>query len=424
MSATSQWISDIFESRDPDKVSNANTSNEGIVFNRISKVLLARRIVFRAFIEESRVLNDGALHEQIKLDWLLLQILPLVHVEDKDPFTALIHSCLIGATDGHLDSLNFGLAPTSVLGSAFNPTVDKFFHVLDEAQVAGKQYMGAFADADGEVPRSVLSPIVRHLTTLDDPLVRVIVSGTGFSLEQFKNVLGSGVSKGEDPWDLEHTTGDFTDQNLQLAYISRYLPPSFLLSSSGEILKTRMYEWLRGRYRFTARFLEELLSGHWETYRPASPHKLLNAYVYTLAYFTPLDGDKTLMKSEPDVEPIGVQGFYWEKIERSPQKLDLFNQLAHLIFTYITRGPYPMGYYELKPLVEYGLARFIKRDTITVEEPLAIVSIVLYFKFKRFTLDEDTYARLQDDKGRAFKELVLLKITKPLWNGQTLRSIF
>jgi hypothetical protein len=86
------------------------------------------------------------------------------------------------------------------------------------------------------------------LASPSDPLVRIIVSGTGFSLKLFKTVLTSGVGKDSRAWDVVHTTGDFANENTQLAYISRYFPPSFLLSQSGHVLKARMYEWLRGRY--------------------------------------------------------------------------------------------------------------------------------------------------------------------------------
>lgn len=136
----------------------------------------------------------------------------------------------------------------SVLGSAFNPALDSFFYVLDEGQVAAKQHMNAFADADCKVPQSLLRPILGHLTSMSHPGIKTIVAGTGFSLDFLKTLVNSGIAKDSLPWEVVHTTGDFSNQDTQLAYISRYLPPYFLLSQSGNILKARMYEWLRGRY--------------------------------------------------------------------------------------------------------------------------------------------------------------------------------
>jgi hypothetical protein len=248
MSTSPGWIDDIFEDRDPQKFKKDNKNNELISSNRISKVVLARWIVFQTFIQVAKELNDGVLGDNIRRDWLLFQILPFVRVNNMDPFSALIRRCLVGWNSDVGDLLHVHLSPEEILGSAFDPTVDSFFYVVDEAQVAGKRYMGAFSDVDGEVPRPVLRPIIRHLAESSNALAQIIVSGTGFSLNLFKTVLTSGVGKDSSAWDIVHTTGDFVNENTQLAYISRYLPPSFLLSQSGHVLKARMYEWLRGRY--------------------------------------------------------------------------------------------------------------------------------------------------------------------------------
>jgi hypothetical protein len=240
MSTSSGWISNIFEDRNPVKIKGADENNERIAVNRTAKVLLARWVVFDVFIQVSKELNEGVFHDNIRHHWLLFQILPHVHMNH---FLSIIE-CLVGATSEQLDLLISKITPTDILGSAFK---GPFFYVLDEAQVAGERYMGAFADADGKVPRPVLRPIIRYLASPMDPCIKIIVSGTGFSLELFKTVMTSSVGK-DSPWDIVHTTGDFSKQDEQLAYISRYVPPSFLLSQSGNILKARMYDWLRGRY--------------------------------------------------------------------------------------------------------------------------------------------------------------------------------
>jgi hypothetical protein len=67
---------------------------------------------------------------------------------------------------------------------------------------------------------------------------------------------------------------------------------------------------------FTAGYLDELMRRPWEENHPASPHKLLNAYVHQLTNFTPLDGDSFILGQEADVEPIGIDGFRWTTIEQ------------------------------------------------------------------------------------------------------------
>jgi hypothetical protein len=49
---------------------------------------------------------------------------------------------------------------------------------------------------------------------------------------------------------------------------------------------------------------------------PSSPHKLLDAYVHAYTKYTPIDGEGSLLATEPDVKPSKVQGFAWEKIAR------------------------------------------------------------------------------------------------------------
>ena len=251
MSRTPGWSGNIFEDPDTSLVGAANERNQTIAFHRVSKVLLARWVIFNTFIEVVNAFNQGHLKETLTVNdtrhaWLLFQILPLG--TPTDPFSQLIRECLTNVDYGVFESLRDSWDPARVLGPAFNPTTDHFFYVLDEAQVAGNRYLGAFSDANGVVKRPVLRPIIRHLTHPPNRLIKVIVSGTGFSLDVFKTVLASGVSKVESKWHVVHETGDFSDQGVQWAYLSRYLPPKFLLSPSGRHLRTRIHDWLRGRY--------------------------------------------------------------------------------------------------------------------------------------------------------------------------------
>jgi hypothetical protein len=145
--------------RAPEDIADADVENEKITFNRIYKVLLARWMVFRTFIEVAKKQNGGLLPNNIKYDWLIFQLPPLVVVDGKHPFLAFVNSCLAGASLQTLLELLDATGPAAVLGSAFDH--DSFFYILDEAQVAGERYMGAFADVSATVRRPVLRPIVR-----------------------------------------------------------------------------------------------------------------------------------------------------------------------------------------------------------------------------------------------------------------------
>lgn len=70
------------------------------------------------------------------------------------------------------------------------------------------------------------------------------------------------------------------------------------------------------RHRFTTRYLEELLKGAWRQDQPASPHKILNAYICQITTFEPRDvDDEAILENEQDIEHLSVPGFRWDRIE-------------------------------------------------------------------------------------------------------------
>jgi hypothetical protein len=73
-------------------------------------------------------------------------------------------------------------------------------------------------------------------------------------------------------------------------------------------------------------------------------------------------------------------------------------------------------------IVEYGLGRFIAEKTVVVDEPLALVSILRYFENNDLTLSRKIRGSIQEEKGKAFEELLLVAITKLLRNPQPLND--
>ncbi|KIL55863.1 hypothetical protein M378DRAFT_173230 [Amanita muscaria Koide BX008] len=423
MSKSPGWIHNAFKNPLSDAIQEANNVNEAIAFKSVYKVLLTRWILFSAFVDVAKEQHAGNLPPDLKRDWLLFQILPVVLINDIHPFIAFMNQCLVDMSMSDLESRLAKFSPGSVLGPAFDSESDNFFYILDEAQVAGAKYMGAFADPNGEIRRPVLQPIIRAWdTVVPFESIRFIVSGTGFPLDLFKTVLTSRVSKASPSWEVVHQTGDFINRDLQKSYITRYLPPPFLSSPSGTVLVSRMYEWLRGRHRFTATFIEQLLAGAWTSNSPSSPQKLLNAYVRVFTDFNPLDCDSKLLEIEPDVDFPQLNGFAWDKIK---QEKDMLKKLSTRIYTYMIRGEYPMWCNEMQDLVEYGVARFKGQgDEVIVEEPMALVGIARYFDKEGFTIDGDIRARMQAAKGVAFEEAVLLSCTRLFRVGARLSDVF
>jgi len=181
------------------------------------------------------------------------------------------------------------------------------------------------------------------------------------------------------------------------------------------------------------------MSGPWHKDHPASPHKLLDAYVQKLTDFTPLDGNDMTLR-EAAVGPIEADTFLWDKIEKRKSQCSvrqhplilllgpgLLEDLAYSIYSFIMRGDPPMWWSEQESLVEYGVARFVhegEKSRVAVEEPLALISIMRYFERNSRTLEGHVRRCLQDAQGMALEEAVLLALTRLLQNQRSLSSIF
>jgi len=221
----------------------ANVLNESITTRILSKVFLARWIVLKTFIHVVMEYNQGTLPSNIRHDWLLFQLRPTdrrTAIMINDPFTHIFLR-LSGASQQTLSTLTDQYSHEVAGLTKF----ESFFFVVDEAQVAGEAYMGAFSSSDGETERPVLRPLARYFR--DYQQIKLIVSGTGFSLPLFRDVMGSNVSKATIPPLVDYFTGGFFDRNDQLSYVARYLPRIYLDSASGKHLETRIRRWLRGR---------------------------------------------------------------------------------------------------------------------------------------------------------------------------------
>ena len=93
----------------------------------------------------------------------------------------------------------------------------------------------------------------------------------------------------------------------------------------------------------------------------------------------------------------------------------------------MTRGHLLPWWIDQKPLVEYGIARFLKEESaheVAVEEPLAVISIIQYFRSNGCTLEGNIRNRLQHNPGMALEEAVLLALTRLLQNERVLMGIF
>ncbi|KAJ7655407.1 hypothetical protein B0H17DRAFT_866779, partial [Mycena rosella] len=135
------------------------------------------------------------------------------------------------------------------------------FFVLDEAQFAADGLPTAFHPDPGA------SPILVEILNIWDSHHSIgsasfVVAGTEIPFKIF-----------EEPNVAEHLgwtsdTGAFDEKSLQENYPHRFLPPSFSGSTSDEEFMCRAWHWTRGRHRYTAALVENLIVSGFQ-----SPHR-------------------------------------------------------------------------------------------------------------------------------------------------------
>ncbi|KAG8818209.1 hypothetical protein FRC17_010903 [Serendipita sp. 399] len=429
MASHPDWAGDIFKGdffKDDESRFERHGANIAVAHKLILKMLVSRGIVFRTFIKAHKEINGGQLTERAKHDWVIFQTLTQdvsSLFQGRDPFTWCTNSCLVNVGTDTLQTLIAeDFTPHKILDLPIGVN-NKFLYILDEAQVASREHDGCFMNENGTMKRPVLRPFIQTLLQHQPHLQgKILVSGTGFHNELLNEILTSGV--GKDLWDIKTDISDFMDEDNQRDYVAQFLPPCFLASQSGQVLIARMYDWARGRPRFSAHYLQKLLRSPWKGKAPGSPHFLLDAYVFAHSNYCPVDGPVELMKEEIPLKYdhlSGVGTFAWDRVDGVPNLLD---DLAMTIFYQIVRGEHLVLYRPRQHLVEYGLARLIAQDASQVDEPLALISIVRHFETHGYTLAGSIRRTLQYNKAVAFENIVLYGVTQFFQSWETLGSMF
>ena len=213
--------------------------NVKIARHRFLSILYARILIFRVFLS-CVAEQPGGLSPSHKESWLLLQVNPKFFGEP-DVFYDLARkiassvewASMLSAVESEMETVKAQLEPNSHI-----------FCVIDEAQIPAGLYPTNFLSEQGQ-PRPVIREIVR---TWSDILPRLILSGTGLSIDVLETAVGSVVAKeGPAPITISDV-GAFDSAQEQQYYLEQYLPPGFVKTESGKCLMTRAALWLRGRY--------------------------------------------------------------------------------------------------------------------------------------------------------------------------------
>ncbi|KAF8228667.1 hypothetical protein L208DRAFT_1424348 [Tricholoma matsutake] len=352
----------------------ANRDNAARIF---SHIFLARLLIFDIFVEiMTEVIKENEPQDVYKQRWLLLQLQPsIIHPHIWDIFDHLVGK-LSHASDSYINTTTKALLvrvrelfSVDASGDEESTAIQTpLFCVLDEAQYAATQHCGAFRSDHSNVHRPILREIVRTWEGQSfGQGVFMVVAGTGISKDVVDRAMASAIMK-ESKYRWCSDTGAFDDIQSQRRYILKYLPTSLIESPSGRRLLERIGYWLRGRHRFTAGYVAELLDNGFH-----KPHTLLNAYIEYFTHFNPTDARIFVEAEGSGSIPISLR----YKLDFSKFDADMIATIYQITTHYLMRSVLPGSLGKDETIyVEYGFARFVDAETrtVAVDEPLVLLA--------------------------------------------------
>ncbi|KAJ6469557.1 hypothetical protein C8R47DRAFT_1024034 [Mycena vitilis] len=378
-------------------------ANRDIASMCIGQAILARFIVFRAFID-AIIASGRKITEDDKRLWVFLQVDPgLLGCDIFDQVARQLHQegfsgpmCeeRIRIYKDRLAVLiksNFEVAVKKAPPARAPPpppplqphNPKNMFHVvLDEAQYAATLFPEAFRSANNEHCRPVLREIIEMFIRLLLDGLGFTIGGTGIDKRMVEEMMNSVIAKGSNT-ERVSATGSFdkTDTEgllYQKTYIRRYIPISIMKNTdgTGKRLLYRIMNWLDGRFRFTANFLTHLLDSDFK-----NPHQFLNDWVEFQTGFRPTDAPEL-------TSPFSVTRLF-----RTKKLYDQINfaQIAAAqgiaeavttsVYDSLLRSGLSTSFCEEdNALVEFGFARYTTADctTVCISEPLILLATTYY----------------------------------------------
>ncbi|KAJ7641289.1 hypothetical protein FB45DRAFT_785291 [Roridomyces roridus] len=352
--------------------------NSAIAHNRFTEVMYSRLAIFELFCRVAKSMNGNRLEGKHRKWWLILQLKPSLKSgtgDSKDIFREL--SCRIqGSQINDLHELNETLG--SSIRDHLRPNFGHdlpIFCVVDEAQAAATRCYGAFASRSATNSlRSILRDLVLAWVPIMDEKLRILLCGTGLPKTTVEQAVASAVLKANDHKIVFDIGGFDGTTPAQWEYIQSLIPKELKQGPLADKLCEETDYWLRGRYRFTSAYMQELLIADFE-----EPLELLQSYIN--ACTTPPQGSDAansagflITGGELDLPPRiertirDIKPFNLEKL--SDDNPELFEEMTYLISDYLMRSSIymPTTDHEITKdeydAVERGFGRIgVKKDT-------------------------------------------------------------
>ncbi|KAK7044927.1 hypothetical protein R3P38DRAFT_2766480 [Favolaschia claudopus] len=330
--------------------------NHTIAERCISRALLARLLVFRIFLETAK---ESGLTEDHKKRWLMLQLSPFLGT-GSDVFQMLAMELGDFSPAHEIASTLVDIQEMLGLGDIFH-----LFLVLDEGQATATKFDTAFDPEPGKYPllRKIIDSWEQHFP---DSSMSCVIAGTNVP----KRIFDAPEYADRVRWTSD--TGSFDDPVLHERYLRRFLPPTLLETESGTAFLRRAWAWTRGRHRYAASLILQMLMS------------VLNNYIEKTTHFRPTDGRKwiDIEKRQDCVKPRNVGSLNFQT--HSYSSLGYINvrfSLRDVVYHYAaTNQRAPLFTPGMIEIVSSNFGRFVDggMKDIVFDEPIALVGATVW----------------------------------------------
>ncbi|KAJ7910529.1 hypothetical protein B0H13DRAFT_2486375 [Mycena leptocephala] len=377
-------------------------TNCEIAEGRLGEVLLARLCIFELFCEVATELFGPNLKDEHRKRWVILQIRPMcIGTRHYDIFSALTIE-IKGIEQSCREQLI--RSKISNLRELLRATDAPIFCVVDECQVAATSLTNAFMTTDPEkrALRSAIREVAKVFAVEGQPIT-VNFTGTGVRKDIILDILkASPVFKGRNIKPVTHF-GAFNTLDEQTAYMKRFMPPDLATNDTFQELFKRVSHWLRGRYRFTAAYMKELLITGFQR-----PHLMLNAFIRAStrfpiprtvdqqmsAGFQLTDSREYWAREEGEAIVSDLERFQFEKLKDDSTLEQVIREYTCEFWmrSSITSIMASARHFDL---IQCGFARYAENDVgsednpkIVIDEPLVLLALSEWLHVRDLPLAE------------------------------------
>ncbi|KAK7048019.1 hypothetical protein R3P38DRAFT_1848912 [Favolaschia claudopus] len=377
--------------------------NSGIAGRRFRELLFSRLCIMVHFCELAAKVSGPRLGQHFKKLWVYLQIQPsCLGYPNSDIFESLTQE-IRGAPSFDVSELI--AAKMDRLKVLLGQELDErpLICVIDEAQVAAKCFEQAFrtSNPNDVARRPVLRELLAVFSDTAAAELSVNITGTALDQESVMRIASSRVFK-KKPKSITHF-GAFNEAQEQINYMKQFLPLQIANQKTFQVLFERVSYWLKGRYRFTAAYMQNLLVTGFQR-----PHKMLNAFISVSTQvefqrdgelhrspgFCPSDYEEEVEQEEGEAAPAELMPFGFDKLQNYPSLVQVARECAAQYWMRASINPQVAGT-RGPELINCGFARYAENDSgklensrITVDEPLSLLALIEWLQVRERSFAE------------------------------------